>query len=250
MKSSIPSAPPSMSTSADASAAPPGATRDGTRAAQARVWDIPVRVFHWLLVALFAVSWYTGKNGGVDEMTWHMWSGSALLALVVFRVVWGVVGSTSARFSHFLYGPKAAAEYANGLLRRRPPHYLGHTPLGGWMVVVMLASLLLQCATGLFANDDIITEGPFFAWVSKETSDWLTTIHKWNFDVLLILGGVHTAAVLYYLIVLRENLALSMFTGRKPLPAGAPDPQYRFVGAGIALVAGALIAGAVYALVW
>lgn len=203
---------------------------------QVLVWDIAVRSFHWLLVALLALSWYTGETGGLDEMTWHMWSGSAVLALVLFRIVWGLVGSTSARFSHFLYAPGEVVRYAIGLARGAPPHYPGHTPLGGWMIVLMLICLLLQAATGLFANDDIVTEGPLAAWVSKETSDWLTALHEWNFEVLLVLAGVHVAAVLFYVIVLRQNLVRAMFTGRKRLRDDQSPSALRFTHPAVALL--------------
>jgi cytochrome b len=203
---------------------------------QVLVWDIAVRSFHWLLVALLALSWYTGETGGLDEMTWHMWSGSAVLALVLFRIVWGLVGSTSARFSHFLYAPGEVVRYAIGLARGAPPHYPGHTPLGGWMIVLMLICLLLQAATGLFANDDIVTEGPLAASVSKETSDWLTALHEWNFEVLLVLAGVHVAAVLFYVIVLRQNLVRAMFTGRKRLRDDQSPSALRFTHPAVALL--------------
>jgi len=223
------------------------------------VWDIAVRLFHWLLVALLALSWYTGETGGLDEMTWHLWSGSAILALVLFRIVWGLVGSTSARFGHFLYRPAEVMRYAGALARRTPRHYHGHTPLGGWMIVLMLLCLLVQATTGLFANDDIVTEGPLAGWVTKEASDWLTTIHKWNFEVLLALAGIHVAAVVFYALVLRRNLITAMFTGRKPL--GKPDsdtdsvsdtdsaPLLRFIHPAIALAIAAGAAGGVWLLV-
>lgn len=233
---------------------PPSATliepgADSPVSGQVRVWDLPVRLFHWLLVLLLAVSWYTGKTGGVYEMTWHMWSGYALLGLLLFRIAWGVMGSSSARFSQFVYGPRAMASYANGLVRRRPSQYFGHTPLGGWMTVAMLISLLVQVGTGLFANDDILTEGPLMSWVNKSTSDWLTTIHYFNFNVLLTLAGVHVAAVLYYALALRENLVWPMFTGVKKLRAGQTPPEFRFVGLGAAVVVGGAAALAVYTLV-
>ncbi len=231
-------------------AAPPAAGQPGPGGtSETRVWDVPVRLFHWLLFLLLGVSWYTGEVGGLDEMTWHMWSGYAVLALVLFRVAWGVVGSTTARFGHFLYGPGEAIRYAAGLARRKPPHYPGHTPLGGWMIALMLVCLLVQTGTGLFANDDIFTEGPLVSWVAKETSDWLTTIHKWNFELLLVLAGVHVAAVAFYAVVLRKNLVKAMFTGRKPLDADAPRAPLRFVNPALALVIVACAAGGVWLLV-
>lgn len=213
-----------------------------------KVWDLPTRLFHWLLVVLLGVSWYTGKSGGIDEMTWHLWSGYAILALLIFRLVWGGIGSTTARFTHFVAGPGEGLRYAGALLRRAPPHYFGHTPLGGWMIVALLVVLLVQVVTGLCANDDIMTEGPLAGLVGKPWSDWMTTIHKWNFDLLLVLAGLHVLAVLAYLVVLGENLIGAMFTGRKRLPAGRPAPALRFASAWSALVVLAIAAALVYAL--
>lgn len=221
-----------------------GSTDGGTT--QTRVWDMPVRIFHWLLLLLLGVSWYTGKDGGLDEMTWHMWSGYAVLALVLFRIAWGVIGSTTARFGHFLYGPGETMRYAALLARRRPRHYPGHTPLGGWMIAVMLVCLLVQAGSGLFASDDIFAEGPLVSWVTGQTSEWLTTIHKWNFEVLLVLAGLHVAAVLFYALVLRRNLVKAMITGYKPLPPGTPPPSLRFASPIIA----AAIVGASATGVW
>ncbi len=247
MKSSTP---PATEPSPDEPVGPGAVGPDGAaRSREVRTWDPAVRLFHWLLVALLAVSWYTGETGGLDEMTWHMWSGSAVLALILFRIAWGLVGSTTARFGHFLHGPGETMRYAVGLARRSPPHYPGHTPLGGWMIALMLLCLLVQAGTGMFANDDIVTEGPLVGWVSKETSDWLTTIHKWNFEVLLVLAGVHVAAVLFYLLVLRRNLLTAMFTGRKPLTDGEAPPALRFASPLLALLLAAGTAGGVWLLV-
>ena len=183
-----------------------------------RVWDAPVRIFHWLLVALVLTSWVTSEIGG-NAMTYHMWSGYSILTLVVFRIVWGFVGSEHARFGALLHGPRALFGYASGLFGSSSRYYLGHNPLGGVSVILMLASLLLQASTGLFANDDIFTEGPLAKYVSGATSSLLTTIHRYNFYVLASLIAIHIAAVLFYLIVKRENLIGAMFTGRKRIPA-------------------------------
>lgn len=104
--------------------------------------------------------------------------------------------------------------------RGETPRYLGHNPLGAWSIVAMLVLLLIQAGTGLFANDDILIEGPLYAWVSKGTSDWLTTIHRFNFNLLLLVIAVHLSAVLFYLLVKRENLIRPMLSGRKRLPPG------------------------------
>ena len=134
-----------------------------------KVWDAPVRLFHWLLAVLVAVSVSTGYIGG-NVMRWHVWSGCAILGLLIFRLLWGFAGSTTARFAHFVRGPRAALGYARGLLSRSPSHTPGHNPLGGWMVLLLLASAALQAGTGLFSNDDIATEGPLDHLVIKALS--------------------------------------------------------------------------------
>jgi cytochrome b len=211
-----------------------------------KVWDAPVRLFHWLLVALVALSVSTGYLGG-NLMQWHIRSGCAILGLLIFRLLWGFAGSGTARFASFVRGPRAALGYALGLLSRRPSHTPGHNPLGGWMVVLLLASALLQAVTGLFSNDDIATEGPLYDKVSKATSDAITAVHTANAVVLLALIGVHVAAVLFYLWYKRENLVWPMFTGVKRMPAQALPPA-RFAGVLRALALAAVAAAALYAI--
>ena len=178
------------------------------------VWDLPTRLFHWLLVALVITSFATGKIGGL-WMKYHMWSGYAIFGLLLFRVAWGFVGGRHARFSDFVCGPGAVLRYARTLIDRQPPRHLGHNPLGGWSVLAMLIALLVQAVTGLFSNDDIFIEGPLYPWVSKAASDWLTHIHKLNQEIILLLVAVHVVAVFFYLILKNENLIQPMFTGRK-----------------------------------
>ena len=178
------------------------------------VWDLPTRLFHWLLVALVTASFASGKIGG-NAMWYHERCGEAILALLIFRLVWGFIGSTPSRFRTFLAGPSTVVRYALTLFRREPDHHLSHNPLGGWSVVAMLLVLFIQAGTGLFANDDIATEGPLYKWVSKAASDRLTSIHILNHDVILALVAVHIAAVLFHLIYKKENLITPMITGIK-----------------------------------
>lgn len=205
------------------------------------VWDIPVRLFHWILVLLIAFSWLSSE---MDWMTWHMYSGYTVLALVLFRILWGFAGSTHARFSNFIYGPRALIGYVKTLPSRTAAKFAGHNPLGGISVVLILLCVLTQAMTGMFANDDFINEGPLFKHVSKELSDWLTTIHKYNFNVLLALIVVHVGAVLYYLLWKSENLIKSMFTGNKHLPVAMEPAPMR--GLGLAVVLLAICAGVVW----
>ena len=221
----------------------------GAGETQVKVWDAPVRLFHWLLVLLFAFMFFTGKSGS-DWMEWHMRAGYAILALVLFRILWGFAGSTHARFSSFLSGPTACIECLKHLMARKPSPYPGHNPLGGWMVLVLLVALLVQTGTGLFANDDLLSEGPLVALISKATSDQLTVIHVWNFNLLLALAGVHLIAVLYHAGFMKENLIGAMFTGVKRLPADAAGGVVaRFASPWLALVLLAVAAFAVYLIV-
>ncbi len=212
-----------------------------------KIWDLPVRLFHWSLVALLAFLFWSGKTGG-NAMEYHMYAGYTVLALVMFRLGWGFVGSTHARFADFLAGPSRTIAFAKRLVSKSPAHVAGHNPLGGWMVVVMLASLLAQTGTGLFANDDIATEGPLSALVSKALSDQLTTIHVWNSNLLLFLAAVHVAAVLFHVFVKKENLVGAMFSGNRLLDESAANtavvPAARFVSSwrALALFALALVA--------
>ncbi|MHC4239103.1 MAG: cytochrome b/b6 domain-containing protein [Planctomycetota bacterium] len=157
-------------------------------------------------------------------MQYHVWSGFTILTLLLFRLVWGFAGSRESRFMTFLRGPFAVIRYATTLLRSDSTPYLGHNPLGGWSIIAMLLALLAQAGTGLFANDDIVTEGPLFDWVSKAASDWLTRIHKLNQEVIIALVSIHVLAVLFYLIFKRENLVKPMFTGVKQWREVEPKP--------------------------
>lgn len=195
-----------------------------------RIWDAPVRLFHWTLVGLVAFSFTTAQIGG-NALQYHQWSGFAILTLVLFRLGWGFVGSKHARFADFLKGPKATLTYARSL-RHGNPISVGHNPLGGWMIVLLLVSLLLQAATGLFANDDVMIEGPLARHVSKDWSDFATKLHQLNFDVMAFFIALHVAAALFYLLVKGQNLILPMLTGVKPVPAqervesGRGDPWW------------------------
>jgi cytochrome b len=170
-------------------------------------------------------------------MEYHALGGYAILTLVLFRVAWGLFGSTHARFSGFLYGPQAVAAYACGLLRGKAQHYAGHNPLGGWSVMLMLASLLVQTVSGLFADDDILMRGPLARHVSGDTVSLMTKIHDTNAIVLFTLIAIHVAAVLFYLVFKRENLIGPMFTGYKKTDQPAPSSRQPGVWRAIILLA-------------
>jgi cytochrome b len=184
---------------------------------EVRVWDLPTRLFHWLLVCLVAISITTAMIGGL-AMPYHEGCGVAILVLVLFRVMWGFMGGTQSRFTAFIRGPQEVLRYARALLENNAKRYIGHNPLGGWSIIAMLTALGVQAGTGLFANDDILTEGPLAHWVSKAISDSLTRIHLINKVVLMGLVVVHVSAVVFYLVMKRENLVTPMLTGCKRWP--------------------------------
>jgi cytochrome b len=175
------------------------------------VWDLPVRLTHWLLVVAVAGCWAT-HYAGVEWFDWHQRLGCAVLVLVAFRVVWGFVGTRHARFADFLRGPRVIAGY---LRDSGAPPPAGHNPLGGLAIVALLALLLLKAATGLFANDEIVNAGPFYGWVAPELSNRLTRLHRLASDWLLVLIGMHLLAVGWYAIVRRRPLVRAMLSGRK-----------------------------------
>lgn len=208
---------------------------------QVKVWDIPTRVFHWALVALVLLSYLTGEWGGFDfvmpvtkdliaNMTVHMYSGLAILTLVLFRVVWGFMGSTTARFSDFVAGPGAIIRYLGGLTKKAVKFTAGHNPAGGAMVVAVLVLLLVQAGTGLFAKEDDFfgVAGPLNGMISEDAAKTITSRHKQVWEIIEILVLVHIAANIFYWLALKQNLIVSMFTGTKPLPPGASAPTLRF----------------------
>ncbi|RLA33637.1 MAG: cytochrome B [Gammaproteobacteria bacterium] len=195
-----------------------------------RVWDLAVRLFHWALLILVVISVTTGLTGG-NAMAWHVRSGTLILGLLLFRWCWGFIGSTTARFVDFLHGPRRVFEFTCDLLRNRQALVAGHNPLGGWMVLFMLLSLTLQAITGLFADDEIFTTGPLAHLVSGSTISLLTSIHDINAWIVISLVTVHVAAVLFHLVVRRENLMSPMITGRKSWPEDMPRPMLRFTPA-------------------
>lgn len=203
-----------------------------------KVWDLPVRVFHWALVALVATAWITGET---EFTTVHSWTGYTILTLVLFRIGWGVVGSDNARFARFLRRPSVAWGYVRNMLGGANPHYDTHNPAGGWMVVALLLVLLVQVGTGLFSNDEIMFEGPFVPLVGGQWSEWLTEVHEANFNLLITLVVVHIAAVALHELF-GERLVKAMFDGYK----GSTLPQARMRPVWLAALVLGLAAGTVW----
>jgi len=190
----------------------PSSDAETTRTMVARIWDAPVRLFHWLLVALLCFSWWSGKQ---HEMDWHRRSGYCILALLIFRIYWGFVGGRTARFAQFIRGPRAALAYARSLVRGTYIAEPGHNPLGGWSVVLMLATLMTMVVAGLFSVDvDGLESGPLADYVSFDQGRVAAHIHGFVFNLLLALIATHLVAILFYLVRLRHNLIGPMITGR------------------------------------
>lgn len=178
------------------------------------VWDLPTRLFHWGLVALVAFQWLSGELE--DELLeFHLLGGYAVLALLGFRLLWGFAGSTYSRFSDFLRGIGPTLAYARALRDHAAPRYLGHNPLGAWMIVALLATLALMGITGLFASDDVMGGGPLRHLVSDQAGEVLTELHEGIFGVLQTLVVVHVASILAHRLFKGEDLVRPMLTGYK-----------------------------------
>lgn len=195
---------------------------------QVPVWDLPVRVVHWGMAALLPCLWWTAENA---EMRWHMRFGLLLLFLVLFRLAWGVLGSRTARFVTFVRRPTAALGYLLGRRGAVAPQ-IGHNPAGAWSVVALLAVLAMQLVTGLFAGDPYDgATGPLNHLVGVMRADWLTDWHHLLFDAVLVLVGIHLAAIGFYTLIRREVLIEPMFTGRRMVEKGVagnePAPAWR-----------------------
>ncbi|WP_426415409.1 cytochrome b/b6 domain-containing protein [Aestuariirhabdus sp. LZHN29] len=190
-------------------------------------WDLPTRIFHWTLVILIANAWVSWKWADI-EMLWHMWNGYALLTLVLFRLLWGIWGSSTARFTHFVRGPSAVFRYLNILRGGTHPRYLGHNPAGALSVIALLALVGLQGSFGLFASDDILVEGPLASLVSSDWQEQLGSWHHKGFYIILTVAGLHVGAVFAYLLLAKDNLVKPMITGHKE-PHQVPDGESAYI---------------------
>jgi cytochrome b len=184
------------------------------------VWDLPTRLFHWTLVVLIALQ-YLGGEFDLLPMEWHFRFGYATLVLLLFRILWGFFGSSTSRFGAFLRGPGAVVRYARDGFRAGADARVGHNPLGGWSVLLMIASVVLQAVSGLFSSDDLTETGPLAARVSDATVAWMTRVHHINRYVLLILIVLHIVAITLYWTFRRENLVAPMVHGRRDVVASA-----------------------------
>lgn len=200
-----------------------------------RVWDLPTRLFHWTLLVLVVAAFVTGWLGG-NLIEWHGRAGIAIAGLLAFRLVWGFIGSTYARFADFVPGPAHIWAHIRGEWNG-----LGHNPFGALSVLALLLVLAFQVGSGLVSNDDIAFNGPLYVLASKETSDWLTGLHRLNFWVLIALVALHVGAILYYVQAKKDNLVKPMITGTKEVADAEARPAQG--GGPIAFVLALAIAG-------
>ncbi len=186
-----------------------------------RIWDLPTRLFHWSLALLVIGAIVTERIGG-SAIDWHFRIGYAVLALVLFRLVWGLIGSRYARFASFLFSPATIFSYVSGRKKDRTLAYHGHNPVGSLSVFALLLVVLTQTASGLFANDDIASEGPLVHFISKELSDSVTWFHaQIGGNLIYGLIGLHIVAIAFYYFRKKINLIKPMITGDKPAASDA-----------------------------
>jgi cytochrome b len=208
---------------------------------RAKLWDGPTRIVHWALVILMGLAWWSVE---ANQTEWHLWAGYGILGLIVFRLIWGFAGSASARFTSFVKGPITTLAYAKTLSRRSAGDMAGHNPLGGWSVVAILAAILSQVITGLFAVDvDGLESGPLSDRVSFETGRLFSKWHDLSFTAIKLLVVLHLSAIAFYALYKRANLITPMITGYKSFET---DPKLRFAP----LWRAAFGAGAAAAVTW
>jgi cytochrome b len=213
-----------------------------------RVWDLPTRAFHWLLAAAVIGLVTTGKIGG-NALEWHFRFGYTVMALLAFRLLWGLVGGHWSRFINFIYAPGTVLRYLRG--QTRPDEHLdvGHNPLGAFSVFALLFFLAVQVGTGLVADDEIATQGPLNKFVSSATASSATHWHKdYGQVILIVLVLLHVAAIVFYRVKKGKNLVQTMVTGDKQLPAGLPtapsasdSTAVRMLALGLVLACAALV---------
>jgi cytochrome b len=225
---------PALDFNADFLHAPAGMKDDGRTIL---VWDLPIRLFHWLLVVLVIAAYVTLK---LNWMDWHAWAGDAVLALVLFRILWGFFGGDTDRFRNFVAAPRDAARYLKHLLRREPDRQVGHNPAGGWMVLLLLALLVGEALSGLYVANDVADEGPLTEAAPAWFANTMTALHSLCWDALLAAVTLHVAAIAVYAMAKGHNLVLPMVTGRKLLPQDVLAPRM-----GSALLAAVLLGGGV-----
>ncbi len=191
---------------------------------EVKVWDLPTRIFHWTLFVLVTLAWFTGEDEGLAYMV-HTLTGYVVLQLLLFRLIWGMIGNRHARFTSFVRGWRKVLRHGLQMLRLRPPVHLGHNPLAGWMVMALLAILLAIAATGLFAAAQV-PGALLHGEVSRGTAKVAEGIHEILANILMLLVIFHVLGVLTDWLLTRDNIIRAMITGRKKIEdEGAEDAR-------------------------
>jgi cytochrome b len=199
------------------------------------IWDLPLRLVHWSLAVLLAALWWTWRD---DNLRLHERLGYVTLGLLLFRLYWGLIGSSTARFVNFVKGPREIAAY----LRGGNPASVGHNPLGALSVLLLLGLMVAEVGLGLFSEDvDGIEPGSLAQYVSYETAEWARAWHAVLFDVILAAVALHVAAILFYLLLKRDNLVGPMITGRKAVGEDAEAPH---IGSSVNVLVGISLSAA------
>jgi len=206
------------------------------------VWDFPTRVFHWTLAVAVVVSYATGGEEGVWFVV-HTVSGYVVALLLAFRLVWGFVGSVHSRFSDFVYSRRSVRDYVRQLLRLAPPRFVGHNPLGGWMVILMLAVLAGTVVTGLFSGDDDGGAGILLPLIAAPRGEGLAEVHEFFGDFIIVLATIHVLAVFVDWFLTGDNLVKAMITGRKRLDDEQARKQRPLAGGWRSAIVAAVVAG-------
>jgi cytochrome b len=187
---------------------------------QVRVWDWPTRAFHWLLVLLILNAWFSHRYAGWlgdPTLILHRWNGYAILVLLVFRLIWGFVGSSTARFRSFVPSPRGLLRYIQDFLARKPGKFLGHNPLGTMMILALLAVVSMQAVLGLFTLEhNELVAGPLKRLLNDAQVEWVSKLHLRGLDLILIVVAIHILANVSYTLFAKEPLIKAMVTGRKP----------------------------------
>ncbi len=205
------------------------------------IWDLGTRLFHWLLVMLFGLSWLSAELGG-NWMIWHTRLGFLAAGLITFRIIWGFIGSDSSRFAHFVKRPSTVIAYLKGGGQRA---YNTHNPAGALSVIALIGLMSLQVTTGLFSNDDIFIEGPLAYLISYDAQLEMTELHEMIFNLLILLIALHVAAIVWYQRFKGEKLVQAMLHGKKESEEAAPK-----IRGGLTLFAASLAGAAVSALLF
>jgi len=216
-------------------------TQNNDRGTQVRIWNIPVRLFHWTLASCFITAWLTRDNRYLDI---HIFAGYLMAGLIIFRILWGIIGGPYARFRDFAFGWHEVWSYLKGVLNRRPPRFLGHNPAGSWAIYLLLTLGILIVVTGLLGLGGEEQQGPLAGWLNYPQGKLAQDLHELLAWLMLAVVGTHLIGVLVESLLHKENLVRAMLTGYKPAPANtiAAASQWKTGGVmAIMILAGGLV---------